>query len=262
VIVFGGYDGRSLYKDLYLLDTKEKKINALSQDFKLLLESAQFVNITLMVDNKEFNLHKPVLQARCPQLLEEDLNTKLKVSEGAFELFLLYLYSDEMPEDPDSISPKDLLGLLVCARRFNKQDLEKHCLCILPLVFKAPNISEFVKLASEYQLVEVLNSVQRWVNDYGGDLLSPELLGEIVQKLSPKTSGMVDLLNQSENPLSAEDKTSDQQSAFATDFANLFKQQRACDFDLIIEGQKISCHKAVLACRCDFFCQHAKIWHG
>eukprot|EP01121_Diplochlamys_sp_Union-15-3_P017564 TRINITY_DN6209_c0_g1_i2.p1 TRINITY_DN6209_c0_g1~~TRINITY_DN6209_c0_g1_i2.p1 ORF type:complete len:651 (-),score=74.18 TRINITY_DN6209_c0_g1_i2:331-2283(-) len=263
IYIYGGYDGKLLFKDFFLLDPKELSaplINSLAQDYETLLDNADFVDFILNFKGTEFSLHKPVILARCPSLLEiEALEEKLPISVDTFKLFINFLYSDRIP---DILKPEQLLELLQCSHYFNKKILRMICADLLETEIRHSNIKEWEDIAVGLKS-PFLSRLLQFYSHKDMDSTVSEFWKTEDEIRNPSSSTSTSTSTSTSLPVVKTSTLSEDEffileveknqiQMYQEEFNKLFLQQKG-DFDILIEDKKIPCYKAILAARNQYF---------
>ena len=111
LFMFGGYNGTRDTNDLHILETSA--FSTLQDDLKLGI-NIQVGKITeIIAGGLLFRIHTVILQARCPQLLDETIWEKLNISKNAMELLIEYLYCDLSSENIPLNLSNELLDISI-----------------------------------------------------------------------------------------------------------------------------------------------------
>ncbi|KAI3884597.1 hypothetical protein MKX03_001448 [Papaver bracteatum] len=164
----------------------------MAQNFKSLLESGVGCDITLHVGKEIFRAHKSILAARSPVFRAQffglvgnpaDMETLAieEVEPFAFKAMLLFLYSDELPEErefSDSDSPFTSTTLtqqlLAAADRYDLPRLKVMCEEKLCEDITVDNVATTLDLAEKHQCLQLKTICLNFA-------AKPENLGEVIK---------------------------------------------------------------------------------
>ncbi|XP_054168473.1 speckle-type POZ protein-like [Oppia nitens] len=139
---------------------KNESINQLINSFKSLLIDNQLTDFTIIVEDKEFAVHKAILAARSPVLralittdMKEKSESKLVVHDidkEVFQQFLLYVYTGSAPVDEHMC-----LKLSHLADFYDMPDLK--CVCAQTVFRKLTedNVFDALRFGQTYQMKEL-----------------------------------------------------------------------------------------------------------
>jgi len=251
--VFGGFDsGNNRYhNDVYMLNTREA-FNWLSWNMRTLLNEEDFSDHVLTVSGREFNVHKAIIQARCPSLLCGN-NVPDITTQQAFTKFLEFIYCHQFPDEFRDL--RDLMSLLCLSSDFKIACLTRHCYSYLATSLTSTNICKAIGVAADFDRQPLLDFLLTWVSSNKNSLLekfSPlkeehkdnsKLLDRLLQvELSDPCSYRIELdLCKCKTPL------------LGSHLPKLLTNGEMSDFVLEIEGRELKVHKALLSCRSEFF---------
>ena len=96
---------------------EEARVLALTQFYHKLLEKGEFSDLSFVsTDNKQFNVHKPIISIQCPQLLKKSqahasdvVDVPLNASGDVADVFFKYVYTNDF--DETNLSPITLVHL-------------------------------------------------------------------------------------------------------------------------------------------------------
>lgn len=134
----------------------------LCQNFKDLLLNGQDHDLVLKVKDEEFRAHRNILRARSPvfeSMLRHDMIEKHSgtidipdCDPGAFEQFLLYLYSGEV----ETLDASVMLSLYYVADKYDMGHLKEQCREIIKNSMTPTNVSNVIQLALNHSDADVL----------------------------------------------------------------------------------------------------------
>lgn len=118
--------------------------------------SGNLSDFTLELEDKEFKVHRSVLGARCPVLLDMLMHeTKEKetdkvaienVDPEVFSNFLHYLYTGRL----DTLTQENMLGLFVTADRYQDRELKYICMNYIRNNITVNNFCDVLTVAHQH----------------------------------------------------------------------------------------------------------------
>lgn len=161
--------------DLRLKCTK----HTLFDDFKAFIQDESKRDFKIIIDNREFMVHKLLLLIRCSTLADiikikphaESLNL-VDISVDIFEIILNFLYTDELPNDLDEYMSK----LFAAAGRLKIHGLKEFAAFKIIQMINNENVIEILKLSNKYDHEEMrLKAFEALKKKYPEDTFKDEL---------------------------------------------------------------------------------------
>ncbi|KAL7013121.1 hypothetical protein ACKWTF_015203 [Chironomus riparius] len=128
-------------------------------DLRNLLQTDEiFKDLKVVIDGREFPVHKILIAARSPTLAEilrnnpevENLNL-IDISVDIFEIILKFLYTDELPGDDGT----NFLHLFAAAGKLKIEELKKYSGTQLINQVDGNNALDILKMSNKYQQMEL-----------------------------------------------------------------------------------------------------------
>ncbi|XP_031781837.1 speckle-type POZ protein-like A [Nasonia vitripennis] len=140
-------------------DTTSLDVSSLSNDLKLLFETEKFSDLTIVVEQQEFHVHKAILASRSPvflAMLENDMaekqNNRVDIADVDYETMhhvLLYAYTGK-------VEKLELAGkLLGPADKYALDTLKNTCAEALANDLTVENVVKTLVLANLYRVGEL-----------------------------------------------------------------------------------------------------------
>lgn len=222
---------RSQHLKLKILTAKESR----NQHFEKLFGTAEV----------EFNAELPQLEVRLPNIHPE-----------AFEMVLFYIYTDIVDfKDPFNKKIVSLMmDVYLLAQQFNIPRLEQLCMQYLEFKIAKSNVLEALYNSDKLNLQSIKEYCLTFIvkeEQYYDIVMSPEfatlekqLIVEVVRKKLNPSKQIADIKF---------DKSIG--TTLESDMAVFLKStgKEFCDINLVIDGDVIPGHKAILAARCTYF---------
>ncbi|XP_074098287.1 protein roadkill-like [Cotesia typhae] len=148
--------------------------HSIYEDLKQLLVSGVASDVTLLLGNKEFKVHKAILMARCPEFLKTFIDTEdnaitvnekkimPKMDSKTFEMVLEFIYTDKICDLEDNV-----VLLLEAADKFKLQPLKDmyeeflsdsididNAIRIMDLAYRS-NASQLFELVTEFIVANI-----------------------------------------------------------------------------------------------------------
>ena len=150
-------DGQSILKDPVNIKLDEK---VYSKEMQKVLTSKDFCDFEFIFGEKKIQAHKAILSARSKVFSdmfgndEEELKD-LEVTDVTFEIFemfIIYLYTEHLPDDCFA----QISALLQLAEKYCVADLKEKCGKILEANLNVSTALEIYKLAHRFNLNSIL----------------------------------------------------------------------------------------------------------
>ncbi|XP_044591071.1 speckle-type POZ protein B-like [Cotesia glomerata] len=175
----------------------------ISEDFKKLLDDNIARDITLVVNEKEYQAHKVILMARSPffyAMLTHDMKEKQEnkitvpsIDPKIFEKMIEYIYSDRVTNNLDSCAEQmlevadqyQLLGLVeMCEESLSKSITVENAMRVLVLAdkFNAQQLLEFSLnfVVSNISRIKNTKEYQQTINDKSNPFLTMKIVEKFV----------------------------------------------------------------------------------
>lgn len=141
-----------------------KSLEKLSEQFKTLYLEGKYHDLTIIMEGREFRVHKSILSARSP-VFSELLSQKAGEStifidpcdacnSDTFHSFLLYVYSGNI----QNLLTENVCGLYYTADKYKFPELKEECVDFMKKSLSIETISDVVRLTiknDEYELHEM-----------------------------------------------------------------------------------------------------------
>lgn len=144
--------------------------DSLSKNLKDLYTNEDCWDTVLLVQGKEFKVHKVILIARSPVFAAmfrhdtvEKQTGKVTINDcdpDSFQLFLEYLYSGRL----EDMSSNSALHLYSTSDKYNVQELKTFCTKYLMQNLTVQNVCDVVTMADQYDDTSLLSSTQTFFN--------------------------------------------------------------------------------------------------
>ena len=151
-LIILGYQGyaNDLRQEIELMDVNYKK--GVFGDLKAFIQDETTKDFKIIINDREFPVHKFLLAARSPTLAEilknnpevEKLNL-VDISVEIFEIILKFLYTDELPEDDGT----NFMLLFAAAGKLKIQELKDFAATKLTSILHENNALEILKLSNK-----------------------------------------------------------------------------------------------------------------
>lgn len=234
---------------IFFLEAKTD-FRGLQKGLLSLLHEGYYSDLCFNVDTQKFNLHKPIITVRCPQLIENKLprepNTySVEGSSSCFRAMTTFIYSDQCAFQ--NLALNQLLDLLTLSQQYSLNRLNALCHNYIIQHHLSPSsVAQICLFAKGRKLVE-LQEWAIWYYTSNIKSISIELQKEWKKVLSdvPTPTVPPKLMIVPNCTLS-------------TDILQLLDKQIMCDFTLVTTEddqppQSIGVHKCILACRSSFY---------
>lgn len=133
---------------------KDKMDNGLYQNFhKLIQQDEFFKDLTVIIGESQFRVHKWLLAARSPTLAEmltdtSAENLKLEsINKEVFEKILKYMYKDELPRDQDET---DFFELFAASGKLKIEELKEFAALKLLGMVDGDNALRILSISNKY----------------------------------------------------------------------------------------------------------------
>jgi len=131
---------------------------SLFKDLKTFIQDETKKDFRIIIEGREFPLHKFLLAARSPTLAEilknnpevENLNL-VDISVEIFEIILKFLYTDELPVS----NTTNFLHLFAAAGKLKIQELKEYAASKLLNMMDAENVLEIFNISTKYEHYEL-----------------------------------------------------------------------------------------------------------
>ena len=166
-----------------LLQGELDHVQVLSNQFKTLLQSEDFSDVTFLVEGKKFFCHKVILAARCEYfrallfggMKESNTNAGIALidtSAASFSVLLEYLYTGTIAlKDLKEENVIDLLGL---ANRYGLLKLQNSIGAYLELRINIKNVSLIYDVSCLYSLHALRDNSLKYMDHNAMDILETE----------------------------------------------------------------------------------------
>merc|ERR1711964_66314 len=204
--IFGGFDGNKWLNDLYILDVgrleenapNDAAVQALIVNMKRLLNSEEFADVKLIVEDKTIYAHKAILVAQSEHFramlaggMKETFASEIRIEEWSYTAFIAmleFLYTALTPKDLSTAQMMELLGL---ADHYTLEGLKNLCENNLIHNVEVETVAHMLKQADRFQAFElkqfcltfILKNFDQVARTPGFDELSsaPALLLEVTR---------------------------------------------------------------------------------
>lgn len=151
--------------------------NSLSRDFKLLFDNEKFSDVTIIVGQHKFHVHKVILISRSPVFLamfendmKEKKENKIEICDMKHETvqkMLYYMYAGEFDHDIED-SAGDLLA---AAEKYEIDELKTTCGKVLSKSVTIDNALEILILADLYKVNDLKNKALNLIVSHLKDMV-------------------------------------------------------------------------------------------
>lgn len=145
-------------------------LDILSSNLKALYGSINSSDMTVIIGEEKYPVHKAILAARSDVFLamfqhdmEEVKSGIIKVSDcdpTSFKDFLLYLYTGKV----ENFSSNNVCHLYKTADKYNVQELKRLCVRYMKRNLSVMNLFDIVMLANQFKETELISLAQEFFN--------------------------------------------------------------------------------------------------
>jgi len=175
--------GQSSFSDFHVPECR------LSNDLDSLLESQRFADCTLIVQNKEFRVHKAVLAARSTVFsamfeheMEERKQNRVTISDVDYDVMkemLRFIYAGSSP-NLDKMAD----ALLAAADKYNLERLKVMCEQALCANLTVENACDTLILADLHSATQLKQQAIDFINAHAADVMDTNAWDTLVSKYS------------------------------------------------------------------------------
>jgi len=169
IIIFGGFDGKNMLNDVYIIDISKLEENIIKSEVKknhvnnfkkVLLNKPEFSDITIFVKNQKIYAHKAILASQCPKFyaqftseMPDGKTDKLTIGNFSYDAvfkMIEFFYCGEA--NFNEISHKCLLELLHLSDEYMVDNLHRICEKKLLNTIDVENVVQILILADNLNL--------------------------------------------------------------------------------------------------------------